>query len=267
MEKSASRASRFGSGRGRPWTISRGSTPAIQTLRPRSSTSRPSSRSNVTGSSSRRSDLRAWGSRLSAMSWLPSTAKTGLGSTRASRLSIGSPRGCVRRSPLIATRSGRRSRTHTAACHVAPTPGDGTPKWKSERCAIRSPSSSAGSPGSSTSSSRSRGRPASTSPQPRAARPDPTRSKLQFVTCARRQASSRSSAGRGSTMWRLNLSSESSRPAATPTSCARWRIGRRNVLPSRPRASAARHRARGGRAGTASPSRRRLPRAPARRAG
>src|SRR5207244_4903451 len=39
------------------------------------------------------------------------------------------------------------------------------------------------------------------------------------------QTSSRSSAGRGSTMWRLNFSSASSSPAATPTSCARWRIG------------------------------------------
>jgi hypothetical protein len=27
------------------------------------------------------------------------------------------------------------------------------------------------------------------------------------------------------TTWRLNLSSDSSRPAATPTSCDRWRIG------------------------------------------
>src|SRR6185503_6661432 len=42
------------------------------------------------------------------------------------------------------------------------------------------------------------------------------------------QTSRRSSAGRGSTMWRLNFSSASSRPAATPTSCARWSTGSLN---------------------------------------
>src|SRR5581483_6561265 len=45
------------------------------------------------------------------------------------------------------------------------------------------------------------------------------------------QTSRRASAGRGSTMWRLNFSSDSSRPAATPTSCARWRIGIANFRP------------------------------------
>src|SRR3954453_16946597 len=45
------------------------------------------------------------------------------------------------------------------------------------------------------------------------------------------QTSSRSSAGRGSTMWRLNLSSASSSPAATPTSWARWSTG---ILKARP---------------------------------
>ncbi len=45
------------------------------------------------------------------------------------------------------------------------------------------------------------------------------------------QASSRSSAGRGSTMWRLNFSSDSSSPAATPTSWARCRIGNWNFRP------------------------------------
>ena len=172
-----------GSGRGvaRPRTISRGSAPAIHTLRPRSSSSRPSSRSSVAGSSSRRSDRRACGSRLSAMSWLPSTANVGRGRTRTSRRSIGSPRGWVRRSPLIATRSGFRSRAHSAACQTAPTPGDGTPRWKSERCAIRSPSSSGGSPGSSSSSSRSRTQPASSRPQPRpaASAPQPRRLRLR----------------------------------------------------------------------------------------
>ena len=171
---------RFGSKRRRPRTISRGSAPAIHTLRPRSSSSRPSSRSSVAGSSSRRSDRRACGSRLSAMSWLPSTANAGRGSTRTSRRSIGSPRGWVRRSPLIATRSGFRSRAHSAACQTAPTPGDGTPRWKSERCAIRSPSSSGGSPGSSSSSSRSRTQPASSRPQPRpAAAAQPRRLRLR----------------------------------------------------------------------------------------
>ena len=70
---------------------------------------------------------------------------------------------------MIATRSGFRSRAQTAACQAAPIPGDGTPKWKSERCTIRSPSSSGGSPGSATSSSRSRTQPASSRPQPRPA--------------------------------------------------------------------------------------------------
>ena len=120
------------------------------------------------------------GSRLSAMSWLPSTANTGRGSSRTSRRSIGSPRGWVRRSPLIATRSGFRSRAHSAACQTAPTPGDGTPRWKSDRCAIRSPSSSGGSPGSSSSSSRSRTQPASSRPQPRpAAAAQPRRLRLR----------------------------------------------------------------------------------------
>jgi hypothetical protein len=39
------------------------------------------------------------------------------------------------------------------------------------------------------------------------------------------QISSFSRIGRTETTWRRNLSSDSWRPAATPTSCERWRIG------------------------------------------
>src|SRR5205823_11333899 len=50
-------------------------------------------------------------------------------------------------------------------------------------------------------------------------------------TLRRAQTSNRSKAGLGSTMCRLNFSSDSSIPAATPTSWARWRIGRLKLRP------------------------------------
>src|SRR5436309_4420602 len=63
------------------------------------------------------------------------------------------------------TRSGRRSSTHATARSTARAPREGIPRWKSERCAIRTPSSSAGSAGSGHGSVRSRNQPASKCPQ------------------------------------------------------------------------------------------------------
>ena len=93
-----------------------------------------------------RFDARACGSREIAMSWLPSTANAGSGSRPTSSRRRGSPRGCVSRSPVIATRSGFRSAVQSTARSTACAPRDGTPRWKSERCAMRRPSSSGGSP-------------------------------------------------------------------------------------------------------------------------
>ena len=45
-------------------------------------------------------------------------------------------------------------------------PAEGTPRWKSERCATRSPSSSGGSPGTGRSRTRRRTQPASNAPHP-----------------------------------------------------------------------------------------------------
>ena len=42
------------------------------------------------------------------------------------------------------TRSGRRSATQATARSVAARPRDGMPRWKSERCAMRRPSSALG---------------------------------------------------------------------------------------------------------------------------
>ncbi len=47
---------------------------------------------------------------------------------------------------MTQTRSGFRSTTHSTASRTARRPREGTPRWRSERCAIRSPSSSAGNP-------------------------------------------------------------------------------------------------------------------------
>ena len=171
IRKSASRESAFGSVFARRRTISRGCVPAIQTERPRSSRSARLRRAAAdAGSSSRRSDARACGSREIAMSWLPSTANAGCGSRADERAK---PRlaarmrqqvaGDRRRAPAAARRSSSTARS------TARAPRDGTPRWKSERCAMRRPSSSGGSPGTSTSSSRSRTQPASNQPQPRPA--------------------------------------------------------------------------------------------------
>ena len=105
-------------------------------------------------------------------SWLPSTAKVG-DSPASAACSRASPRGCESRSPVTSTRSGRRSRTHSAARSTECAPREGTPRWKSDRCASRSPSSSGGNPASATSRSRRRTQPASKWPQasPAAAAP------------------------------------------------------------------------------------------------
>ena len=57
------------------------------------------------------------------------------------------PRRRETRSPVMQTSSGFRDATHATASALARSPRDGTPRWKSARCAMRSPSSSGGSPG------------------------------------------------------------------------------------------------------------------------
>ena len=83
---------------------------------------------------------------------------------RAAARARGAPRRRETRSPVTQTRSGRRSATHATASSAARRPRDGTPRWRSERCAMRSPSSAAGTPASSTSSTRFRSHPASNHP-------------------------------------------------------------------------------------------------------
>src|SRR5947208_8225290 len=83
--------------------------------------------------------------------------------------SDGSPRGRETRSPVITTSSGLRDVTHSTARSTACVPRDGSPRWKSDRCAMRNPASSEGSRASGTSSVRSLTQPASNHPQPTAA--------------------------------------------------------------------------------------------------
>ena len=163
------------------------------------------------------------------------------------------------------TRSGSRSRVHATARSTALAPRDGSPRWKSERWTIRMPSSSAGSAGTSTSSVRSRTQPASYQPQASAARamPPPGRprsragSDFELLDGA---------SHRHDVALELQLRRLEARPrrrsAATGGGSACRARG-----PSPPRASPARRPATGGRAGTASPSRRLRPRSPARSAG
>src|SRR6266542_1609514 len=150
----------------------RGSAPATYTRRPRSSNVTPSSESNVAGSSSRRNDRCENGSRLIARSWLPRIAKQ-FGRRATSRRRFASADTRVSRSPLTSVRSGARSSTHETARSTATRPRPGSPRWKSDRCATRSPASSGASPGSASGRASSRTQPASNQPQPRlpAARP------------------------------------------------------------------------------------------------
>ena len=89
------------------------------------------------------------------------------GSRSSSSSSFACPAGRESRSPVMQIRSGRRSATQSTARSTARTPRDGTPRWKSERCAIRSPSSSRGSDGSEISWLRRRTQPASNQPHVR----------------------------------------------------------------------------------------------------
>ena len=73
-------------------------------------------------------------------------SRSNAAAARAARLSSGSPRGRETRSPVMHTRSGSRSRVHSTALRAAVPPRPGTPRWKSDRWAIRSPSSSGGQP-------------------------------------------------------------------------------------------------------------------------
>src|SRR5579862_995933 len=74
---------------------------------------------------------------------------------------------------------------------------------------------------------RAKARPRRFEETPREPAPDEPSDRSKAVV----QTSSFSSAGRGSTTCRLNFSSESASPAATPTSCARCNTGRLNVRP------------------------------------
>ena len=90
---------------------------------------------------------------------------------------------------------------------------------------MRRPSSSAGSPSIGSSSVRSRTHPASSAPydddERREREDDPEKGQIWSF----------SRTGCTETTCRLNFSSASATPAATPTSCERWRIG---ILKSRP---------------------------------
>src|SRR5579864_3964650 len=91
------------------------------------------------------------------------------------------------------TRSGRRSATQSTPRSTACPPRDGTPRWKSERWAIRSPSSSAGRPGTPSSSTRSRAQPASNAPHasPAAAAIAPLRASQPIAEADEREAGER----------------------------------------------------------------------------
>ena len=92
-----------------------------------------------------------------------------LGNRASSKRSRSSPEPRESRSPVRQTRSGRRLAVHSTARSTATPPREGSPRWKSERCATRRPSSLAGSPAIGTSSVRSRTQPASNQPQAMAA--------------------------------------------------------------------------------------------------
>ena len=143
----------------------RGSTPTICTRFPRSSIVRESSVRRVAGSRSTTSAGCENGSRVSAKSWLPSTAKQ-FGIRASIDRSSASPERRESRSPLIIVRSGCRSSTQSTARATATRPRDGKPRWKSDRCAIRRPSSSGGSPGSGQASVSSRTHPPRNDPTP-----------------------------------------------------------------------------------------------------
>ena len=67
---------------------------------------------------------------------------------RAAPAAARSPRGRESRSPVISAGRAAAPRPSRPRARPRATPRDGTPRWKSERCAIRSPSSSGGRPGS-----------------------------------------------------------------------------------------------------------------------
>src|SRR6185437_13637370 len=167
----------------------RGSTPASSTRRPRSSTSTDRSSSSSPYGTLGSAEARENGSRAAETSWLPST-QYGWPSRSSSRKSSASPRRLDSRSPVTQTRSGSREATHSTARRVAVRPRDGTPRWKSDRCAMRTPSSAAGSSGIATSRTCARSQPASKIPQPpvAAARPAtaPARPRCP-VTCSDRE--------------------------------------------------------------------------------
>src|SRR5581483_1066570 len=64
------------------------------------------------------------------------------------------------------TRSGDRSIAHEMPRSTARAPGEGMPRWKSDRWTIRRPSRTGGRRGTTTSRRRKRTQPASKRPQP-----------------------------------------------------------------------------------------------------
>ena len=218
-------ASESGKPLGRSAIHERGSTPASSTAVPRSST-RPTRRRAASRARARPSSTGCEnGSREIAMSWLPSTTY-GCPSRSSSASSVGL---AARTREQVAGEADEIGPTllDPARPHARPPvrPRDGTPRWKSDRCAIRRPSSSARqSVDSARSSTRSRTQPASNQPYARARRP-PGRRRPDDESRGRAQIWSFSMTGSTETTCRLNLSSDSSSPAATPTSCERWRIG------------------------------------------
>ena len=137
-ERRRARATRRGS--------ASGSTPTTETRSPWRSTVASSSRSSR--ACSRSPQLGGPRERIARHGDVVVSEHTNGSSSRASSSRRrGSPRGCETRSPVTQTRSGRRSATQSTARALAPLPREsGAPRWKSDRCPIRSPSSAAGSP-------------------------------------------------------------------------------------------------------------------------
>ena len=124
------------------------------------------------------------------------------------------------------TRSGWRSTTHSTASLDRPRSARGHAEVKVGRCAMRSPSSSAGTPSRRTSRTRLRSHPASNHAHAATAAAAGPEDKENPG-----QTESFSVTGSTETTWRLNFSSDESSPAATPTSCERCRIGIWKSLP------------------------------------
>ena len=207
-----------------PRPASAGRRPRAATGAPRRSISTPSSASSVAGSSAPRLDrLRervAADREVVVAEHDVRRAEPASSSERSAR----SPRGRESRSPVTQTRSGCRAATQSTA--------------RSTRDARRARARRGGSPRGARSAGRRApaAGPASRHLERRAAAPSPPRTSPQASQAAarrrRRHSACRTPAARTSarcellehrprpeTTWRLNFSSDSSKPAATPISC------------------------------------------------